>query len=122
MEGNRNSKDWGESCLDKLGRFSEGLKEVRLIDQSKEEIVFWHAKHAKREFWSSFGLWSAGWRSRTCLFTVLPALFTVAPGKTLLCLSKQGQDGAHCGPHGREPGHDDRDLHAGLAEGGALLE
>jgi hypothetical protein len=32
MEGNRNSKDWGESCLDKLGRFSEGLKEVRLID------------------------------------------------------------------------------------------
>jgi hypothetical protein len=40
MEGNRNSKDWGESCLDKLGRFSEGLKEVRLIDQSKKEIVF----------------------------------------------------------------------------------
>jgi hypothetical protein len=31
MEGNRNSKGWGESCLDKLGRFSEGLKEVRLI-------------------------------------------------------------------------------------------
>jgi hypothetical protein len=61
MEGNRNSKDWGESCLDKLGRFSEGLKEVRLIDQSKKESFFSHAKHAKREFWSSFGLWSAGW-------------------------------------------------------------
>jgi hypothetical protein len=40
MEGNRNSKDWGESCLDKLGRFSEGLKEVRLIDQSKKRNRF----------------------------------------------------------------------------------
>jgi hypothetical protein len=44
MEGNRNSKDWGESCLDKLGRFSEGLKEVCLIDQSKKEIVFFACK------------------------------------------------------------------------------
>jgi hypothetical protein len=40
MEGNRNSKDWGESCLDKLGRFSEGLKEVRLIDLSQKRNRF----------------------------------------------------------------------------------
>ena len=42
MEGNRNSKGWGESCLDKLGRFSEGLKELRFIDlrSAKRNYVF----------------------------------------------------------------------------------
>jgi hypothetical protein len=47
MEGNRNSKDWGESCLDKLGRFSEGLKEVRLIDHSQKRNRFFSMQNMR---------------------------------------------------------------------------
>ena len=72
MEGNRNSKDWGESCLDKLGRFSEGLKEVRLIDLS-QKIVFCACKTCETRILEL--PWPLG---RTCLFTFLPTLFTVA--------------------------------------------
>lgn len=53
----------------------------------KKEIVFCACKTCETRILElPFGLWGAGWRSRTCLFTVLPALFTVASGASLLCL------------------------------------
>jgi hypothetical protein len=52
MEGNRNSKGRGESCLDTLGRFSEGLKELRFIDlrSAKRNYVFRHAVQSVRNY------------------------------------------------------------------------